>query len=41
MLLLLTKPQVELASFYIIYRVGRSFGRAADYDAVGPQARYV
>jgi RuvB-like protein 2 len=21
--------------------VGRSFGRAADYDAVGPQARYV
>jgi RuvB-like protein 2 len=24
-----------------ISKVGRSFGRAADYDALGPQARYV
>jgi RuvB-like protein 2 len=24
-----------------LYRVGRSFGRATDYDALGPQARYV
>jgi RuvB-like protein 2 len=37
----LTKHLDESASNRLKFRVGRSFGRAADYDAVGPQARYV